>query len=189
MKRMFLLICLCLLTALSAFAFEKGTKGIGGTVFFDGYKEADYRPTLYNFSLAPRVSYFLFKNFSIDVEIFFNTSWGKEYSTRTGLGFGLGGRYFFKKFYGGIFFNYTGTRKKENYYYEGQYEQSYYWRMVKELTFKAGRMFGIARNIYIDLGVYYNIGLGKMTSSIEGLVDYENNRKRFGTLAGIAIFF
>jgi hypothetical protein len=59
----------------------------------------------------------------------------------------------------------------------------------KELTFKAGRLFGIAKNVYLDLGVYYTMGIGKITHNADASLDFDNESSQFGTLAGIIVFF
>ena len=152
MKNRFLLIvCLVLVIGLSGYGFEKGTKSVGGTISFNGYKGYNDAETRYTLSIAPLCNYFVFDNFSIDAQVLLDTSWGGYTPTATDLGFGLGGRYFFKQFYVGLFFNYfTSRRMITSYVDDVLVFEGLNWRTRKELTFRAGRLFGIAKNIRND---------------------------------------
>lgn len=191
MKKCFVLVVsLVLVTASSLYGFEKGTKSIGGTVSFYGYKNSADDAARNVLSIAPQGSYFLFNNFSIDVHVIFGTAWGGNSSSSTDLGIGLGGRYFYKKFYGGVFFNYSASRYLATEIIGGDMAyKKYNWHARKDLTLRVGRLFDIAKNIYLDLGLFYNIGIGKITNSIDSFVTLDNDRSEFGTLAGVAIFF
>ena len=190
MKKSFvLIICLVFVTALSLYGFEKGTKSVGGTISFYGYKINNEYSTRHVLSIAPQVSYFVIDNLSVDVHVLIDRAWGGNTYSTTSLGIGLGGRYFYKKFYGGVFFNYSAVRRittvlvDDMLVYDG-----YNWNKRKDLTLRAGRLFGIAKNIYLDLGIFYNMGLGKISNSVDSLSSRDNERTEFGMLAGIAIF-
>lgn len=190
-KRFFLIVFLVLVTGLTVYGFEKGTKVAGGTLSFYGDNLSDDLGTRYTLSITPQVSYFVFDNFSVDAQVLVGTIWGGYSSTATDLGFALGARYFYKQFYGGLFFTYSGTRVRGNIVIEDDmvYE-GINWQRRNDLTFRAGRLFGIAKHIYLDFGLFYKIGIGKVTNSNTSFVQsFDNDKSQFGTSLGFAILF
>jgi len=184
-------LCVMLMfTAQSLQAFEKGTKGLGGTIGFNGYKGSKEMDTRYSLSIAPQMSYFVLNNFCVDAYLAVSTAWAGNMSPSTGLGIGLGGRYFYNNFYGGAYFNYSASRSKTTILLEGDLVyDGFNWRKRSDLEFVLGRLFGISKNVYLDWGVYYLVGLGNVTNSAEHIDSYNNERSQFGTRAGISIFF
>ena len=190
-KNFFLIICLVLVTGLSLYGFEKGTKGLGGTFSFDVDRLPDDFGTRYSLSITPQFSYFVFDNFSVETQVMLGTTWGGYSSTATDLGFALGARYFYRQFYAGLLFNYSGARVRGNIIIEGDmvYE-GINWQRKKDLTFQVGRLFGIAKHLYLDLGLFYRIGIGKATNSNTNFVYFfDNDKTQFGTILGLAILF
>jgi hypothetical protein len=190
-KSFFLIVCLVLVTSLSVYGFEKCTKGVGGTLSFNVDKLSDDLGNRYTFSITPQLSYFVFDNFSVDAQVLVGTTWGGYSSTATDLGFGLGARYFFKQFYGGLLYTYSGARVRGNIVIEGDmvYE-GINWQRKKDLTFRAGRLFGIVKHVYLDFGLFYKIGIGKVTNSNPTFVQsFDNDKSQFGTSLGFSILF
>jgi hypothetical protein len=190
-KSFFLIVCLVLVTGLSLYGFEKGTKGVGGTLSFDADRLPDDLGTRYTLSITPQVRYFVFDNFSVEVQVMAGTTWGGYSSTATDLGFALGMRYFYRQFYAGLLFNYSGARVRGNIIIEGDmvYE-GINWQRKKDLTFQVGRLFGIAKHLYLDLGLFYRVGIGEVTNSNPSFVQsFDNDKTQFGTILGLAILF
>lgn len=174
MKKFFLIGLLVVLLGGFAFSFEKGFKGVGGSMSFDADDSSEYYPTEYSISLSQAVSYFVFDNICLDLAPSFAVRWAEDMDTYVSFGIGIGGRYFYKMFYAGFAFRYeeSGTKGRK---YSAQY-----------LDLKAGRLFGIAKNVYIDLSIVYLTGLGDIETP-HGSIDNENKQLRVG--AGFAIFF
>ena len=168
-----LIFVLCLALAVSVFGFESGTKSVGGHISLSSYKYSDDSPSSTTFSISPGISYFVIDHLCVDLSPSFGVNWMNE-DTVVGLGIGIGARYFIKNFYGGGAYYYNKSGKK------GFKSSSQY------LQLKIGHLVGIAKNIYLDLGVIYQHGLGKFTQPY-GKID--NDTSLIEARAGIAVFF
>lgn len=193
MKKIILVILIFLLAvSMTEAAFEKGTKSAGGRIAFTSYRgESELNPTSYSIDIWPQLSYFVLKNVSIDVSPGFGFSWGDSMNT-TFLGFGVGARYFINHFYGGLFLDYNYSHGKSDEY------SSKYTNKYSNLTLSLGYLFPLSRNIYLDFGVSYLKGIGKITSHSTFRFDGEtftndtsadNEDKQWKTAFGIKIFF
>lgn len=171
-----LCLTLVLVIALPALTmgFEKGTKSIGGSVGFSSYKPNSQLGTSYSISISPAFSYFVVKNLSLEFAPGLYLGWMKDQDTSTGYSVGLGFRYFYKLFYGGATFDYGKSGPKGRKY------------SSKYLTLRAGRMVGIAKNIYLDFGLIYRMGIGKYYSP---LADTDNDSRSFRAQVGVQLFF
>jgi hypothetical protein len=173
-------------------AFDKGTKTIGGAINIDVSKPFKDSENYYSLQVTPRGGYFLADSLCVDLEVRFSRSWSSGGNAFHSLGIGIGARYFYKKFYAGAYFNYNGSESYTT-FADVEIDEPVYpvtrWMWSKDLTFKMGRLFGISKNVYFDLGVYYNIGLGEIVTKGNSSLNLENERKTFGAIAGIAIFF
>lgn len=179
-----LLLCVFLMMALSLFGFEAGTKSLGGKISLRNYKFSEFTPSSTRFSLSPSVSYFIIDNISLDAAPSFGVSWAKGYDTSVGLGIELGARYFYKKFYGGFSYAYGKSGPK------GRKSSSQY------LYLKIGRLVGIAKNIYLDIGAVYERGIGKIKSTslspLDGSItkiSTDNDLSALSAQVGVTIFF
>lgn len=179
-----LLLCVFLVLAVSLFGFEAGTKSLGGKISIQNYKLDKDSPSISDFSINPAVSYFIVDNISLDAALSFGVSWAKDYDTSVGLGIQLGARYFYKTFYGGFSFGYVKSGPK------GQKYSS------QHVQLKIGRLVGIAKNIYLDIGAVYDRGLGKIKytscSNINGScteISMDNDRTSLSAQVGVTIFF
>lgn len=183
MKRFILLILMLsvmLMAAEPMAAFEKGTIGLGGTVSLGSYKDSADSPTNSWLQLSPSFSYFVFPNLCLDISPGIQISWYDNVDdTYVSFTMVLGARYFYKKFYGGFSFDYskygeTGDEKHSR----------------KYLKFTLGRLFGIAKNVYLDLGIDYTRGIGKWyRCGYEGCKNYDNESWQLKTRVGVAVFF
>ncbi len=175
-----LVISLCLLFITSIFAFEKGTKNIGGSVSYQSVKvnsDADAMTTL---QFAPHGGYFFIDNLCGDLLIRYSSIKFSEDYKMSEFAFGIGGRYFYNNIYGGVGFlmeslteEFTGGDAKMS----GNY-----------LNFQLGYLVGLVENVYIDLGFDYAMGMGKYGGDLADLdIDNEETCLNFGV--GLDIFF
>ena len=184
--------CLCIMVSIPLSAFDKGTKTIGGTVVFNVSKAFKDSGSYYNLQITPQIGYFIVDRLCVDLDVRFTRSWEKGQDAYYSFGIGIGTRYFYKKFYAGAYFNYNGSKSYTTFSIDeidNSIDPITSWMWSKDLTFKVGRLFGISKNIYLDLGVYYNMGIGKIVFNADSSLNVNNEMKSFGTIAGIAIFF
>jgi len=174
MKKLFLLMVMfCVICGLG-FGFEKGTKSVGGSVGFSTFNGGEDSLSFYSLYLSPSVSYFVVDGLSVDISPTFGVSWAKNVKASTDIGIGIGSRYFYKFFYGGFMYRYS------------QYGQPGEKTSMQYLDLKAGYMFGVAKNIYLNTGLVYTMGLGKLKY---GDYSSDNDFSRLEMSTGISIFF
>ena len=172
-----LIVLLSLLFITSIFAFEKGTKNIGGSVSYQSFKfdsDADAATTI---QFSPHGGYFFIDNLCGDLLIRY-TSYdsGGDYKS-SGFAFGIGGRYFYNNIYGGIGFL-MESEKTEN---GAEYKAS-----GNYLNFQLGYLVGLVENIYVDLGFDYFMGMGKYGGDAD---QFDNEESGFDFGVGLDIFF
>jgi hypothetical protein len=175
MKKWLLITVLIVMITFPALAFEKGTKSIGGSLGFSSYKfrsDDDAGKTL---SISPNLGYFIMDNLIIDLSPSFQLSWKEGFDSGIGFSIGIGARYFITKFYTGFMFDYLSSGTK------GHMGHS------KKLTLLGGYLLPVVKNIFLNMGVYYNIGIGNGKTS-SGYT-YKNDTKTLTARAGISIFF
>jgi len=173
MKKSIILLVFLSLTVFG-FAFEQGTKSIGGSVEFSATNYIGDSPTGYSLTITPALSYFVIENLAIELSPGYYVSWADGYDTRTGYSIGLGMRYFIKKFYLG------GSYQYGKYGFKGQKSSS------QSMTLAAGHLFPMAKNIFFDVGIRYNKGLGQIKSPYG---NHDNDMSSFSTRAGVVIYF
>jgi hypothetical protein len=141
-----MLLLLVVLLVSPVFAFEKGAKSVGG--FFSlSRTDVAIAPVSYNLTLWPDLSYFIVDNFALDVSPGFSFSWNADGDTTTTFALGIGARYFYKKFYGGFSYNLDSYRSSN-----GRFRSS-----SDSFQLRLGRLFGIAKNIYLNTELNYNL--------------------------------
>jgi hypothetical protein len=172
-KKLFLILCLVAAMSLTAFAFEKGVKSVGGSVLLSTTNYGHGEATQY-LSLSPNFSYFVIDNLALDVSPSMNVNWAENYSTTYSFGLWIGFRYFYKRFYGGVKIYYYKQGRKGN------------WGDGQEVTFSLGYLKEVAKNVYLDFSMSYLAGLGNVTGAF-GEVD--NDQRNIAAGVGIAIFF
>jgi len=191
-----LFILLALIIASSVCAFTKGTINPGGTVSFTSFKPNSDEKAITMFSITPQVGYFIIDDFSADVLLNYmyegqnGDEHESEYSTSL-LGIGIGGRYFYPvepgKIYGGMDFLYNSFSWEDEYdgeKYDGNRNAMY-------LDLKAGYLFPVVENVYVDFGLKYQMGLGDYGGDDyeDALDEYkENEESSFGINIGLQIF-
>lgn len=157
-------------------AFEKGTINIGGNASYTSYKANSDAEALNTITFAPQVGYFFIDNLAADL-IFQFVSQSQDEVSASAFDIGLGGRYFYKNFYGGLSLMHE-MASWDNGVFDGSGSGNY-------LGLKAGYLFPIARSVYVDFGAHYNMGLGDYGGDWEG----KNEESQFGLNVGLQIFY
>jgi len=174
MKRTVVLL-FCLVFAVSAFAFEQGTKTAGGWIGFESYKMDSDSDAVTAIEIMPRVGYFVIDNVCVDVLLSYANVNSKDWDDPiTEFGLGLGGRYFYDKIYGGAGFmmesSDNGTTKMSANY----------------LALYVGYLYPLAANVYLDAGFMYEMGIGKYGGDWD---DFDNEESGFSLGVGLDVFF
>ncbi|NQV17963.1 MAG: hypothetical protein HQ534_05410 [Armatimonadetes bacterium] len=174
MKRI-LVLFLVLMVASSVYAFEAGTKTVGGWIGYDSYKIDKDADAVSTITFAPWIGYFFMDNILAEVGIgYSSTNSDAMDDPITSFNLELGGAYFFNNIYAGAGFAMASINAGDE-EWSGNY-----------LGFGVGYLYGIAENIYLDVGFGYEMGLGEYGGDGEG-IDNEESGFEFG--AGIDIFF
>ena len=183
MKRILVLI-LAFLVVSSVYAFEAGTKNVGGRFEFESIEiDKNSAGTVY-FTIYPIIGYFFMNNVCADILLEYTYEDDKDYDKKVNdFGLGIGGRYFYKNIYGGAGFlmefgNEEGT-DNDGHDFEEETSANY-------LYFIAGYLYPIAGNVYLDAGFSYEMGIGKYGGDLKGT---DNEQSSFGFGAGVDIFF
>jgi hypothetical protein len=186
MKKTFILFIVVLMVGVMTLsAFEKGTKGVGGSISFFSQKDRSSSITF-----GPDLNYFILNNLCLDLSVGYNHAWKNDDTSQStdSWNIGFGARYFFfKRFYGGAGLFYQSFK---NNYTDAKYRET-------EVRFSAGYLFGLAKNVYLDLGVKYIKGLGNVHQESPAYYEpfgtttlsYKNETSIFQTVIGISIFF
>jgi hypothetical protein len=173
MKRLFFVILSILLVS-SLAAFEKGTVNMGGMISFNSYKIDSDADAVNTFMVMPYGGYFITDNIMAEAILAYNHENSDSYEDPyNGFGFGLGGRYFYNNIYGGVGFKITSEDNGVTDY------------SAKYLQFKGGYLFNIAKNVYLDLGAVYDMGIGEYGGDLE---DFDNEQSDFTIGLGIEVF-
>ena len=152
-----LLILVSLLFVVAAFAFDQGTINLGGSAAFESQKANSDADAITVFYLNPIVGYFVMDNLSVDMNLNI-----MSYDGDTDLGIGIGGRYFYNNFYGGLQLDYMSQA------WGSSTVTSMY------LVPKLGYMMPLAENVFVDLGLKYKMGFGDYGGDGEGSNEESN---------------
>jgi hypothetical protein len=177
MKRYFILIALLSLFVVSGLcAFTKGTINPGGSISYSSTKYDANSDTYTVFSFTPQLGYFFADDLSGDFLINYNSQAQGDISL-SDFGVGIGGRYFHNQFYVGLGFMLTSQSFD---YGDGTASVS-----ADYLDLKAGYLVPVVKNVYVDLGIKYEMGIGSYGGDGSG----SNNETQFGFNAGFQLFF
>jgi hypothetical protein len=169
-----IMIALTLVTVLCA--FPKGTINPGGTISYSSYKFTSDSDATNIITIAPQVGYFVINKLAVDGLVdYLNLSQGD--SKQTQFGIGLGARYFFNKLYGGLGLLYSSINFDDGIVdvtTSGNY-----------LELKGGYLLQPARNVYLDLGLKYRMGIGDYGADSEG----KNEETILMIGAGLQVFY
>ena len=184
MKKIIALV-VCLLITASAFAFDPGEKLIWAEAEFNSYKaDKDDDESTTTVGLDAMVSYFLMKDISLDIGLFWESQkspviyYKGETSTVSDLLLGVGGSFFINHFYLNAAFLYELYSSK----YESKSDDTYN-RNATYLLFGGGYLFPLIENVFIDIGASYMMGLGKFSGDYEG----DNTQSDLGVGAGFVV--
>lgn len=179
MKKVFVIL-FCLVFAATAFAFEQGTKTVGGWIGFESYKMDSDADPVNAIEIMPWGGYFVIDNVCVDALLSYVSASSDAWDGGvTEFAFGVGGRYFLDKIYVGAAFLMESVNDEMWDGWEQKYSANY-------LAFMAGYLVPIAGNVYIDAGVEYEMGLGKYGGDWD---DFDNEESGFDIGAGIGIYF
>lgn len=171
-----LLVLLSLLIVTCVFAFDKGTVNPGGTISFVSSKYNSNTDTYTEIYFGPQVGYFVIDDLSVDLLLGIMS--GKQGDDKdTSFDVGVGARYFYNNFYGGLGFMMNSYKSESNF---GDYKWS-----ANYIDLKAGYLVPLAENVFADLGLKYEMGVGEYGG--DGSGDNEYTQLTFG--AGFQIFF
>ena len=173
MKRI-LVLFLVLIVASSVYAFEAGTKTVGGWIGYESYTPNSDADAISTIAFEPWVGYFFMDNILAEVGIGYSSTNSKDWDDPiTTFDLELAGAYFFNNIYAGAGFA-MASMDDGVYKWSGNY-----------IGFGVGYLYGIAENIYLDVGFGYEMGIGEYGGDAEG--DNEESGFMFG--AGVDIFF
>ncbi len=180
------------------FAFSEGTINPGGSISLGYIKNQSGGEPYASMYVAPQLGYFILKNVAVDVipslSLYSQSgknSNGDHYdSSSAALGLGLGGRCFYENLYGGLAlrFNYS------TYHYESV---SYGYRGNEtslSISPKLGCLVQVAKNVFGDIRVSYDIGIGKVKNedNVNGIQtndNYDNELRNLNISMGLQVFF
>ena len=191
--RKIVLILLAVFAVGALSAFNQGTINPGGYVAISSEKSDSDDDATTSIVVAPQIGYFVIDNLAVDLLLNVGTasqsSDGYDYSA-TSLGIGLGARYFFLNFYGGLGFNYESFSSKD----EVSKVEDKYSASAMYITPKIGYVLPLASNVYADFGLNYRMGIGKAKRSLEVANvetewDSDNEYSKLQLMAGLQIFF
>lgn len=176
--RLALLVLITLFLVSGLCAFEKGTINIGGSASYTSYKESsDDDDATNTLIIAPQIGYFFIDNLAADL-LFAVVSQSEGDNSQTTFDIGLGGRYFYKNFYGGLGLMHESISWDYGNGFDGSGSGNY-------LGLKGGYLFPIARSVFVDFGIHYNMGLGDFGGDWDG----KNEESEFGLNVGFQIFY
>ncbi len=168
MKKIIALV-ICLLITTSVFAFDTGTKIVGGSVSYDSYKQYEDIDAINTFALDCYVGYFLMPDISLDIILWWQSvsqpyMYYKDTSTSTtsDILIGIGGSYYFGNIYAmaAVLYELYSSKcdsKGDTWTENGMF-----------LGFGAGYLLPVVENVFVDIGVNYIMGLGKYSGDSEG---------------------
>jgi len=177
MKKMLTLIAIGGLSISLSFAqWEAGTKSVGSLFSFSSSnsgEEGDESMT--TLSIEPAGSYFVIDNVSADVSfVMKSSSYGDADWSSTDIG--IGASYYMNNIYGGG--GLILSSQKEG---DGDASKANY------LQIKAGYLHSMVENWYFDIGLRYNMGMGKYKM---GDTEGADNKSSLMTLGvGVVTFF
>ena len=184
MKKIIALV-ICLLITTSVFAFDTGTKIVGGSVSYNSSKPNSDIDATNTLALESYVGYFLMPNISLDILLMWESVsqpywYYKDTSTSktNDILIGAGGSYYFGNIYAmaailyNIYSSKTETKTDDTYTQNGMY-----------LGFGAGYLLPVVENVFVDIGANYIMGLGDYSGDAEG----KNEETQLSVGAGLVV--
>lgn len=161
MKKTFL-VSLVLFIATVAFAFEPGTKNIGGQVAFSSYMHSKKNSGVSYYCINPIFGYAFLEDFTADVELNIQGAHEKNYK-ESRFGLGLGAR-FYRPFMDGQLYGGSGlvydfskcSLRKYNQHYS-DYINSNHTHSYGFLKLKGGYLMPLSESIFLDMSANYHL--------------------------------
>ncbi|MDD2507361.1 MAG: hypothetical protein PHQ78_08650 [Candidatus Cloacimonetes bacterium] len=172
-----MIIFASLLIMTSAFAFEKGTMNLGGTASLSMAKSNSDDETLTTIIMRPQFGYFVADNVCVD-GIFIYESQSYDDESTSAIGVGLGGRYFYNNFYGGMDLQFQSMSMEDDALGDFSVSANY-------LQPKIGVLVPLNPNVFLDFGASYQFGFGDYGGDRSGT----NESTRFNFNVGLHYFF
>ena len=176
MKKIIALV-ICLLITTSVFAFDTGTKIVGGSVSYDSHKLDSDTDAINTFTLEGYVGYFLMPNISLDLILMWQSLSFSSLKTSDIL-IGAGGSYYFGNIYAmaGILYNLASV-KYDTKSSDTETQNAMY------LGFGVGYLLPVVENVFVDIGANYIMGLGDYSGDAEG----KNEETQLTVGAGLVV--
>ena len=180
MKRMLIMVAIAALTVSMSFGqFTKGTKSVSSLFSYEssnsGEDDDDGSTEL---SIEPAGSYFFMDNIAADVMIDMTTKgnyMGSDEDLKTSL-IGFGATYYMNNMYGGLGFAMSSSTFADNDPSKANF-----------IAIKAGYLHSMVENWYFDIGLRYNMGMGKYKMGSEEGDDNKSSHMTLGL--GVVTFF
>jgi len=182
MKKMLTLSLLTgLLVSLSFTQFITGTKSVSSIFSYSSAKANSDADAITETTINPTGSYFVIDNVAVDVGIeMVSTKMGSTDGDKS-TSIGFGGAYYYPletgTVYGGGALLITSVTPADA---DDAVKSNF-------IQIKAGYLYGLTENWYFDIGLKYNMGMGKVKSGSTEIGDNEVTGMNFGV--GIATFF
>lgn len=138
-------LTLGLMMSLSLAQFTTGTKSAGGSV---GWSSTTYDgEAMYTMlTIAPSVSYFAMDNLGVSFGLAMLTMTPEGGDAATSTSFGLGAKYYMNSIYAGGSYNSNKPDADAD--------------ALTNLRIEAGYLYGLSDNVYLDIGLDYDMGMG-----------------------------
>lgn len=180
MKKMLIILTLTAFTLSFSFAqFTTGTKSVSSVFSYSSAKaNKDATDNVTATVINPTGSYFVMDNIAVDVGINLSTmAYGDETYKTTDIGFG--GAYYYPMETGSV---YGGAGYKMGSVTDGDDDSV----KMNYLNIKAGYLYGLTENWYFDIGLRYDMQMGKTKI---GSVDGSEGATNMWFGVGLATFF
>jgi hypothetical protein len=168
-----LLLCLNSISfAQNETPFDKGVINLGGNASYSSYQYDSNENYATTIKFNPQIGYLFIKKLSADVGVAsqFDSDDNQEISIL------LGNRFFLGNAYAGYAYNRT------------MYNQKYYDTTIKSnanyLSLKGGYLVKVVENVFLDMGINYQMGIGKYGGDWIG----DNNTRNLSLNIGFQAF-
>jgi hypothetical protein len=175
MKKALVLVA-TLIIITSAFAFDKGTMNLGGTASLSISKVDSDDDSTTELAVRPQFGYFVADNICIDGILIYESQSGDN--DVSAFGIGIGGRYFYNRFYGGLDFQYQSVTR--DVYNDGSLGVVEWTSTGMFLQPKVGVLLPVSENVYVDLGASYQLGIGEWGSDGSGNNEFSDMQFNIG---------
>ena len=177
MKRMLIMVAIAALTVSMSFGqFTKGTKSVSSLFSYQSMNSGeDGDDGTSVLSIEPAGSYFFMDNIAADVTIDMTTTSMGDIDNKTSL-MAFGATYYMNNMYGGLGFAMASSTMGDADAFKSN-----------AIAIKAGYLHSMVENWYFDIGLRYNMGMGKYKMGSEEGPDNKSSSMTLGL--GVVTFF